>query len=283
VNKSIKKWVKAIVSILLLLPILIFNDITGFTFYYFNGRKVEQVARITEVLGDSSLTPAVKQWLYHTREEIISRKSLSSELVPFLFATTEIKHDTNSKHIETGTTNKYFIDTCITHDIIRIDTSIIHEIAHTDTNIRLPNTAPAGINSNSPHKGFPAETISDSISTDITATRIAQAHSSKRNNWWFFFWSSWLFLIVIAFCTPFIVFSNNDIDGIGLKIFIIFSVWGLGLLVSLLYYWLFGLIFTAPILGHWWITYLIVAIISPLTISIAGALYSGAFKKSKNK
>jgi hypothetical protein len=258
------------VSFLILLPVFAVNDITGFTYYYFNGRKIEQVARITEVLGDTSMTPSVKQWLHHKREEILSRKSVTSGLFSLLSKTAARNIDTVSTALKTNSNDFFIQDT---------NSSINTSANNNKLNNTNPNATPINAQYINPESDSCAS-VPDVI--NITENTVSQNQNSfiARNNWLFFFCSSWLFLVVIVFGTPVIVFSKDVVDGgIGLKIFVLFIVWILGLLASLLYYWLFGLIFTTPVFGHWWVTYLIIAIINPLSVSVMGFLFSGAFKK----
>ena len=248
IDRSIKLRSKILAALLLLLILMFLNDITGFTFYYTNARKVEQVERLTEALNDD-IPQDLKHQMQILRSDIMERKSTLGELFSsakdyFLYSKESNRAINAAKQQKQYNTN--------------------------DTIIALKNPY---TNEYIPDDGKIAnKTIETNNPNEINAmNRILFILSS----------SGIYFLLFILFC--FIIFtgdtvsleydnetgeyiqfpdkkSNSFLHKLGLSALALL----VAVVLALLSYMMLGILFSFPIFGRWLITYVIVFVLSLL-------------------
>lgn len=81
----------------------------------------------------------------------------------------------------------------------------------------------------------------------------------SRSNMWFYLASNWV--IILAFLISLYVIPSISEEKLIYVILSIFLMTFILFIISLLTYWFFGLILNFPILGNWWLTYLLIAIL----------------------
>jgi len=269
-NKSIKRRSKTLIVLGICVLLLMLNDITGFTYYYTSARKVEQVARISEALNDTSLTLTMRAQLKQMRVNILNRKSTTSGLFPII---------SKPYHFFS---NRLTIDDTNRIGSNAISNSSANHIA--DTNISMVAIIPKIIDHT---KHITADSTSTTPPPEISSTRnpaeiSAVNDDEARNNIILFLCSS-----IVPFFVSFIYFISTGIRGfkkvngkrrslhilLGIIVTIVIFF-----MLALPLYWVMGLIFSSPILGQWNITYVAV---SAIPIILLVFLFIRSYSKIK--
>jgi len=223
------KWHTKLLSLLIIVVLLLLlNGATDFTFYYTNSRRVEQVARLTEVLRAPSLIPLTRVQLMRLRAEILMHESAFSTLLR------------SSTYLSS----------------VRI------------ADITLHNDTSANISPHATRNEYNTTYIIPKLSADVEAMiikEIIQKNTNKRSDIALYFSSSSgliaLFILICFSVSKEYVSTGKKKMRFG-EFFDILLMFVALTIFSFLSYFIFGLLFPTPIFGCWWATYAVIAILS---------------------
>jgi hypothetical protein len=232
-NRSIKKRYKAAIILASVIILFLLDSFTGFTFYYSNSKKIEQVAHITETLKDTALTPILRYRLEYLRAEIINyqamRQSSFDEDFDLRINLTISTNPTNAKPIQK---NKNDTITAATPPNTIEKTSLCK--------VKL-------------------------ICEKINNTMLSTSHNNikTRNDFVFMFSSFWSFVLISVVIIITVICDKKRFNGYLAKIKALFSI-PVAAVFSLCFYFIFETVIQSPILNNWYLTYIIVAFISAI-------------------
>lgn len=96
---------KAILIISVIILIFLIDNTLSITYYSNNTKKIDQIAKLNEVIKDTSLTNRQRTILFQLREDIINRKTWKDKLWDFV-SSIDFKDKGNSSEISNSTNDR---------------------------------------------------------------------------------------------------------------------------------------------------------------------------------
>ncbi len=245
-SASTSKWAKGLMTLIAVLLGILTVDATG-VLRWNESRRIADIALLTQSIDSRELSTHDQSFLIALRSSLLHRRSLSAclnETVLGIFRPSKRA----AIHAWNPSTNAAEVhqdsSTPPMNSRIEKSDSLSSKIA----------TLYAIRSDSAVHKRNPAQTQ--------TVLTTAQTNSKKfisRNNLWFYLSANWW---LILFYLAHFVFPMYKPSVRGTVIPTEIGLLVLFFGISYVLYWLFGLIFACPIFGHWWLTYVAVAVTS---------------------
>lgn len=83
-DRSKKLSIRTAIFVVVLVLTYLIDNSTGFSYYYFNSRKIEQIKGISILLNDTSLDDSTRNYLLELRKETFNRNTHMSDLLMYL-------------------------------------------------------------------------------------------------------------------------------------------------------------------------------------------------------
>jgi len=95
---------KAMLVISFILLILLLDNIFGFSFYYNNDKKINQIKELNFILRDSSVTGILREKVDKLRNDLIFHKSIKDQIYDFLNSSSAKSHTNDNSKNKNGST-----------------------------------------------------------------------------------------------------------------------------------------------------------------------------------